>query len=90
MANATCQTQDFIVDRGNPVAAFDVDLSNDAIGGLGSPLGSSTSSILEVPLAQGGGQATSAFALGFVRTHPEACQHRRTARLPPWDFSIEL
>ncbi len=27
-------------DRGNPVAAFDVDLSNDAIGDLGSPLGS--------------------------------------------------
>ncbi len=26
--------------RGNPAAAFDVDVSNDAIGGLGSPLGS--------------------------------------------------
>ena len=24
---------------GNPVAAFDVDVSNDAIGDLGSPLG---------------------------------------------------
>lgn len=27
-------------DRGNPAAAIDVDVSNDAIGGLGSPLGS--------------------------------------------------
>ncbi len=27
-------------EGGNPVAAFDVDVSNDAIGDLGSPLGS--------------------------------------------------
>ena len=27
-------------DGGNPVAAFDVDVGNYAIGGLGSPLGS--------------------------------------------------
>ncbi len=32
-------------DRGNPVAAFDVDVSNDAIGDLGSPLGSSSASL---------------------------------------------